>query len=94
MGQTVYVLGAGVNKAINTRSTGNVFKIPDDMDWNLAASLPVTSLTPYHALNESSLKLNEYLLVFGASGNTGMIAVQLGRNRTCMKYCRRWKKLR
>ena len=36
-------------------------------------------MTPYHALNEASLKINEYLLVFGASGNTGMIAVQLGR---------------
>jgi threonine dehydrogenase-like Zn-dependent dehydrogenase len=47
-------------------------KIPDDMDWELAASLPVTSLTPYHALKETCLKLNEYLLVFGASGNTGM----------------------
>jgi NADPH:quinone reductase-like Zn-dependent oxidoreductase len=57
----------------------NVFKIPDDMDWDLAASLPVTSLTPYHALNEASLKINEHLLVFGASGNTGMIAVQLGK---------------
>ena len=57
----------------------NVFKIPDDMDWNLAASLPVTSLTPYHALKEVSLKVNEYLLIFGASGSTGMIAVQLGK---------------
>ena len=57
----------------------NVFKVPDDMDWELAASLPVTSLTPYHALKEASLKINEYLLVFGASGNTGMIAVQLAK---------------
>jgi NADPH:quinone reductase-like Zn-dependent oxidoreductase len=57
----------------------NVFKIPDDMDWDLAASLPVTSLTPYHALKEVSLKVNEFLLVFGASGNTGMVAVQLGK---------------
>src|SRR5919206_1378405 len=57
----------------------NVFKIPDDMDWDLAASLPVTSLTPYHALKEASLKINEFLVVFGASGNTGMIAVQLGK---------------
>ena len=56
----------------------NVFKIPDDIDWDLAASLPVTSLTPYHALKEASLKTNEFLVVFGASGNTGMIAVQLG----------------
>jgi len=58
---------------------GNVFKVPDKMEWEVAASLPVTSLTPYHALNEASIKLNEYLLVFGASGNTGMIAVQLGK---------------
>src|SRR5919106_3329658 len=50
----------------------NVFKIPDDLDWDIAASLPVTSLTPYHALKEASLRINEYLLVFGASGNTGM----------------------
>jgi NADPH:quinone reductase-like Zn-dependent oxidoreductase len=57
----------------------NVFKIPDNLDWDVAASLPVTSLTPYHALKEAYLKINEYLLVFGASGNTGMIAVQLGK---------------
>ena len=57
----------------------NVFKIPDNLDWDLAASLPVTSLTPYHALKEASLNINEYLLVFGTSGNTGMIAVQIGK---------------
>src|ERR687883_1867355 len=57
----------------------NVFKIPDDIDSHLAASLPVTSLTPYHALKEASLRINEHVLVFGASGNTGMIAVQLGK---------------
>jgi len=57
----------------------NAFKIPDNLDWDIAASLSVTSLTPYHALREASLKINEYLLVFGASGSTGMIAVQLAK---------------
>jgi NADPH:quinone reductase-like Zn-dependent oxidoreductase len=57
----------------------NAFRIPDDLDWDIAASLPVTCLTPYHALKEASLRINECLLVFGASGNTGMIAVQLGK---------------
>jgi NADPH:quinone reductase-like Zn-dependent oxidoreductase len=57
----------------------NVFKIPDTLDWDTAASLPVTSLTPYHALREASLRINEYLIVFGASGSTGMIAVQLAK---------------
>ena len=57
----------------------NVFKIPDEMQWDLAASLPVTTLTPYHALKETALKINEFLVVFGASGNTGMMATQFGR---------------
>jgi NADPH:quinone reductase-like Zn-dependent oxidoreductase len=43
----------------------------------MVASLPVTGLTPYHALKEASLKTNEYLLVFGASRNTGTVAVHI-----------------
>jgi NADPH:quinone reductase-like Zn-dependent oxidoreductase len=58
----------------------NVFKIPDDLDWNLAASLPVTTLTRFHALNEAHRKVNEYLLDFGAAGNTRMVATQLEKD--------------
>ena len=68
-------------------SERNVFKIPDNLDWDMAASLPVTSLTPYHALTVASLKINEYLLVFGASGSTGMIAVQLAQENGCKSHC-------
>jgi NADPH:quinone reductase-like Zn-dependent oxidoreductase len=57
----------------------NAFKIPDEMQWDLAASIPVTTLTPYHALKEAALKINEFLVIFGASGNTGMMATQLGK---------------
>ena len=57
----------------------NVFKIPDNVQWNVAASLATTTKTPYHALREASLKLNEFLVIFGASGNTGMMAVQFGK---------------
>jgi D-arabinose 1-dehydrogenase-like Zn-dependent alcohol dehydrogenase len=52
---------------------------PDDMGWDLAASLPVTTLTSYHALKDASLQVNESLLVFGASGNTGMMAIQFAK---------------
>jgi NADPH:quinone reductase-like Zn-dependent oxidoreductase len=54
----------------------NAFKMPDDMSWELAASMSVAALTPHHALNKAQLKASEYLVVFGASGNTGMFAVQ------------------
>ena len=48
------------------------------MDWDLAASLPVTTLAPYHALKQAALRINEFLVIFGASGNTGMMATQFG----------------
>ena len=57
----------------------NVFKIPNDIEWELAASLPVTTITPYHALKEAAPKVNESLLIFGASGNTGTMAIQFGK---------------
>ena len=60
-------------------SRKNVFKIPDSVQWDVAASLATTTKTPYHALREASLKLNEFLVIFGASGNTGMMAVQFGK---------------
>src|SRR6266516_3178112 len=60
-------------------SEKNVFKIPDDLQWDIAASLATTTKTPYHALREASLKLNEFLVIFGASGNTGTMATQFGK---------------
>ena len=57
----------------------NVFKIPDGIQSDVAASLATTTKTPYHALREASLKLNEFLVIFGASGNTGTMAVQFGK---------------
>jgi NADPH:quinone reductase-like Zn-dependent oxidoreductase len=57
----------------------NTFKIPDDMQWELAASIPTTTLTPYHALKQAALKIDDFLVIFGASGNTGMMATQLGK---------------
>jgi NADPH:quinone reductase-like Zn-dependent oxidoreductase len=49
------------------------------MEWDIASSLPVTTLTSFHALKEASLKFNEYILIFGASGNTGMMAIQFAK---------------
>src|SRR5215831_9615590 len=57
----------------------NVFKIPDNTQWELAASIPVTTLTPFHALKQAALKIDEFLVIFGASGNTGMMATQFGK---------------
>ena len=46
------------------------------MQSELAASIPVTTLIPYHALQQAALKIDEFLVVFGASGNTGMMLIR------------------
>ncbi|EET90249.1 MAG: alcohol dehydrogenase catalytic domain-containing protein [Candidatus Micrarchaeales archaeon] len=57
----------------------NLIKVPEDMNMELAASIPVAALTAYHALAMARLSAGETLYVVGASGNTGMFAVQLGK---------------
>jgi NADPH:quinone reductase-like Zn-dependent oxidoreductase len=39
----------------------------------------VIGLTPFYALKEAGVRINEFFLIFGASGNTGMIVTQLGK---------------
>ncbi len=57
----------------------NVFKISSDIKWELAASLSVGALTAYHALRLASVVPGDIVVVVGASGNTGMFAVQLAK---------------
>jgi D-arabinose 1-dehydrogenase-like Zn-dependent alcohol dehydrogenase len=49
-------------------SENNVFKIPDNIEWDVAASLAITTITPFHPLKEASLKLNDFLMIFDAAG--------------------------
>jgi NADPH:quinone reductase-like Zn-dependent oxidoreductase len=53
----------------------------------------MTAITPYHALKEASLKLNEYLVIFGASGNTGLMAIQFGNKMYQHTYSKKAKSI-
>ncbi|MGC9072300.1 MAG: alcohol dehydrogenase catalytic domain-containing protein [Acidilobus sp.] len=57
----------------------NVMKVPDKVDWDLAASLTVSALTPFHAILEAGVTPGDVVVVVGASGNTGQFAVQLAK---------------
>jgi alcohol dehydrogenase len=57
----------------------NVIRIPDNMAENVAVSLPIAALTPYHALRKAKARAGQSLLVYGASGNTGLFSLQLGK---------------
>ncbi|BCU67636.1 alcohol dehydrogenase [Sulfolobales archaeon HS-7] len=56
----------------------NLIKV-SGISEEIAASLPVAALTAYHGLRTAGLRAGETLVVFGASGNTGQFAVQLGK---------------
>ncbi|MGP6219933.1 alcohol dehydrogenase catalytic domain-containing protein [Caldiplasma sukawensis] len=55
-----------------------LFRVPETISDYVAASLPIGGLTSYHALNKADAKAGETMLVFGASGNTGIFLTQLG----------------
>lgn len=57
----------------------NAIRIPGDMSWELAASLSHSVNVAYHALNRGGVDSGKTVVVFGASGNTGMFAVQLAK---------------
>lgn len=55
----------------------NVAALPDGVSDAQAATLPVAGLTALHALRQGGLLLGQKVLVDGASGGVGHIAVQL-----------------
>ncbi len=54
----------------------NLFRIPDSIEDDLAVSLPIGALTAYRSLIRSNAKAGEKILIYGASGNTGIFAAQ------------------
>src|SRR5437763_16015947 len=57
-----------------------VVKIPDTLDFDRAAGITVIYGTTLHALKDRArLKSGETLAVLGASGGTGLAAIELGK---------------
>jgi NADPH2:quinone reductase len=57
-----------------------VVKLPDNLDFDRAAGLAVIYGTTLHALKDRAhLKSGESLAVLGASGGTGLAAIELGK---------------
>jgi NADPH:quinone reductase-like Zn-dependent oxidoreductase len=53
--------------------------IPERLSFEEAAALPLVGMTALQALRRAGLAAGEHLLVNGAAGGVGSIAVQLGR---------------
>ncbi len=72
------VISNGVYRETMNVPERNLFKIPDSIKDELAASMGVGALTAYRALKTMNVEPGKSILVYGA-GNTGIFTVQLAR---------------
>jgi NADPH:quinone reductase-like Zn-dependent oxidoreductase len=58
----------------------NVIPIPDGLDFNQAASVPLVFLTAWHMLvGRAGIRLGQTVLVLGASSGVGIAAIQIAK---------------
>jgi NADPH2:quinone reductase len=73
-------MGWGAAREYVAVSAQQLAKLPDRLDFDRAAGLTVTYGTTLYALRErAQLKRGEALVVLGASGGTGLAAIELGK---------------
>ena len=53
--------------------------MPKSFDFRMAAALPLTGLTAFQALKMANLEASQNILVNGASGGVGVLAVQIAK---------------
>jgi NADPH2:quinone reductase len=73
-------VGWGAARESVAVAADHLVKLPDTLDFDHAAGLTVTYGTTLYALRErGQLKAGETLAVLGASGGTGLAAIELGK---------------
>ena len=78
--RVVTLLGTGGYAAYAVARARNLIPIPDGMDFDEAAAIPLQGLTAYHVLETSGqLKEGESVLVHAAAGGVGYLAVQMAK---------------
>ncbi|MFF0413185.1 NADP-dependent oxidoreductase [Kitasatospora sp. NPDC004745] len=75
------VVQAGTFAEYVTVAAPAVARKPASLDWAQAAGLPLAGLTALRSLNRLAVGPGDLLLVHGAAGGVGSLAVQLGRDR-------------
>jgi NADPH2:quinone reductase len=74
------LLGTGGYAEYVTAPAQNLILIPDGMDFEEAAAIPLQGLTAYHVLKTSGmLEEGESVLVHAAAGGVGTYAVQMAK---------------
>lgn len=79
-GDVVYALGGGFYAEFASVDADYVSLLPDGLDLVHAGAMPIVALTAMHGLvEELGITPGEALLITGASGDVGHVAVQLAK---------------
>jgi NADPH2:quinone reductase len=79
-GRVIGNIGWGAAREAVAVAADQLVKIPDALDFDRAAGLTVTYGTTLYALRvRADLKSGETLAVLGASGGTGLAAIEIGK---------------
>lgn len=79
VGDRVVAFGAGAWARRAAFGTDSVAVVPDGLDLAEAAALPLVGITALRTLRDAGSVLGRRVLVTGASGGVGRLAVQLAR---------------
>ncbi|MFI7104931.1 zinc-binding dehydrogenase [Nonomuraea sp. NPDC050227] len=78
-GARVAAFGAGAWAERAAFDTGSLAVVPDGVDLTVAAALPMSGLSALRSLRAAGVSLGSRVLVTGASGSVGTLAVRLAR---------------
>jgi NADPH:quinone reductase-like Zn-dependent oxidoreductase len=74
----------GGNCELIAVTAANVIPIPDSLDFNQAASVPLVFMTAWHMLvGRAGIRLGQTVLVLGASSGVGIAAIQIAKLFHC-----------
>ncbi len=78
--RVVTLLGTGGYAQYAVAPTQNLIPLPEELDFDNAAAIPLQGLTAYHCIKTSgALKEGETVLVHAAAGGVGTLSVQVAK---------------
>jgi NADPH:quinone reductase-like Zn-dependent oxidoreductase len=78
-GQAVFGVAKGAYAEYAIASANDVTAKPDNLSFELAATLPVGALTAWQAVEDAGIKTGQTVVIVGAAGGVGLFAVQFAR---------------
>jgi acyl transferase domain-containing protein len=87
VGDRVCGIARGTMKTYSRALETSLVRMPDNLSWTLAASLPVVYVTAYAALYDiANIQKGETVLVHAAAGGVGQASIQLAQHRGAEIY--------